>query len=322
MIVQSKKAVLSGSVSVPGSKSHTIRAGIFSLLAWGTSVIHDPLESADCLSCMDAVSAFGADVRIEPGVWTVTAPADGLRVPDRVVDVGNSGSVLYFITPVAATLSGWTVLTGDSSICTRPVKALLEGLRSLGAEAFTTREDSEAPPAVVRGPLFAGTVELEGNLSQYASGIMMAASRITGTTVISLRNPKEVPFLQMTCTWLESLGVPVSYDPERMNRFEITGPVAIPAFKRRIPSDWEGVAFPLVAAVITGSHITITGIDCSGSQGDAAIVDNLVEMGADIVIDEEKETLEVNSHVQLCRISRCGSVSGCRSLFRPGYYPA
>lgn len=295
MTIRSNKTELSGTVSVPGSKSHTIRAGIFSLLASGTSVIRNPLESADCLSCMDAISAFGAEVRIEPGVWTVTAPPSGIRVPAKVVDVGNSGSVLYFITPVAATLPGWTVLTGDASICTRPVRPLLDGLRSLGAEAFTTRDDSDAPPAVVRGPLKAGTVELEGNLSQYASGIMMAASRVAGTTVISLRNPKEVPFLQMTCTWLESLGVTVRYDKQRMNRFEITGPVALPSFERRIPSDWEGVAFPLVAAVITGSSITITGIDCSGSQGDAAIVDNLVEMGADIVIDEAKEELLVNS---------------------------
>lgn len=295
MRVLSKKSMLSGSVAVPGSKSHTIRAGIFSLLASGTSVIHNPLESADCLSCMESITAFGADVRIEPGVWTVTAPADGLQVPTRVVDVGNSGSVLYFITPVAATLPDWTVLTGDASICTRPIQALLEGLRSLGAEAFTTRSAADAPPAVIRGPVSAGTVELEGNLSQYASGIMMAASRIAGTTVITLRNPKEVPFLQMTCTWLESLGVSVRYDRSAMNRFEIDGPADIPAFERHIPSDWEGVAFPLVAAIITGSPITITGIDCSGSQGDAAIVDDLVSMGADIVLDEEKQELHVNS---------------------------
>lgn len=295
MNVLAKKTTLSGSITVPGSKSHTIRAGIFSLLASGTSVIYNPLESADCLSCMETIRAFGADVRIESGVWTVTAPSNGLKVPSRVVDVGNSGSVLYFIAPVAATLPEWTVLTGDESICTRPIRPLLEGLRTLGAEAFTTRSAVDAPPAVIRGPVTAGTVELEGNLSQYASGIMIASSLIPGTTVVTLRNPKEVPFLQMTCSWLESLGVTVRYDPGVMNRFEIDGPAVIPSFERHIPSDWEGVAFPLVAAVITGSRITITGVDCSGSQGDAAIVDDLLAMGADIVLDAEKQELRVNS---------------------------
>jgi len=305
--------MLSGAVTVPGSKSHTIRAGIFSLLANGKSVIQNPLESADCLSCMDAIQAFGAEVLIEPGTWTVTPPADGLRIPPRVVDVGNSGSVLYFIAPVASTLPGWSVLTGDASICTRPIAPLLEGLQSIGAQAFTTRPGIDAPPAVVRGPVSAGTVELEGNLSQYASGIMMAATRINGTTVIKLRNPKEVPFLQMTCLWLESLGVSVSYDREKMDRFEVHGPAVIPAFERRIPSDWEGVAFPLVAAVITGSRLSITGVDCSGSQGDEAIVDNLRDMGADIVLDSESETLLINS--------RGGSSSLTGGTFNCSGYP-
>ena len=136
MTIRSNKTELSGTVSVPGSKTTPYVREFSPCLPRVRPVIRNPLESADCLSCMDAISAFGAEVRIEPGVWTVTAPPSGIRVPAKVVDVGNSGSVLYFITPVAATLPGWTVLTGDASICTRPVRPLLDGLRSLGAEAL------------------------------------------------------------------------------------------------------------------------------------------------------------------------------------------
>ncbi len=294
MKVIARKASLYGSVGVPGSKSHTIRAVIMATLASGTSRIHNPLPSADCLSALDVVRAFGARVEIADGLWVVTAPEEGLRVPARVVDVGDSGSVLYFMTPIAATLPGWTVLTGDASICTRPIKGLLEALNSLGAEGFTTRLDSAAPPAVIRGPFKAGRVVLEGNLSQYVSGIMMAAPRIQGTTTIELTNPKEKPFLKMTCDWLASVGITVSYDTENLDRFEITGPQSYRNFERTIPSDWEGVAFPLVAAVITGSLLEIHGIDCSGSQGDAAIVDILQAMGADIQLDQERAVLVVN----------------------------
>jgi len=294
MKVLSTKRQLAGSLTVPGSKSHTIRAAIFAALASGTSTIRNPLPSADCLSCLDVIRAFGAEVRIEPGLWTVSAPANGIRLPSRVVDVGDSGSVLYFMTPVAATLPGWTVLTGDASICTRPIRALLEALNALGAEGFTTRPDADAPPVVVKGPFRAGRVALEGNLSQYVSGILMASARVAGTTVIDLKNPKEKPFLKMTCDWLESVGITVVRDDSRLDHFEITGPQKYRAFERTIPSDWEGVAFPLVAAVITGSHIEIDAVDCTGSQGDEAIVDILREMGADIVLDRRREVLVVN----------------------------
>jgi len=294
MKVISRKNALAGTITVPGSKSHTIRACIFATLSTGTSIIRNPLPSADCLSCAEAMRAFGATITLEPGVWTVTAPEGGIRIPSSVVDVGNSGSVLYFMTPVAATLPGWTVMTGDASLCTRPIRGLLTALNELGAEGFTTRPDVDAPPAVIRGPFRPGTVELEGNLSQHVSGLMIAAARLEGTTVINLRKPKETPFLKMTVDWMASVGVRVVHDPERLDHFEITGPQAYRAFDRAMPSDWEGVAFPLVAAIITGSRIEIADVDLSGSQGDAAIVDILRDMGADVGIDAARAALVIN----------------------------
>lgn len=294
MNVTSRKQTLSGFVTVPGSKSHTIRSVLFAALASGTSTIRNPLPSADALSCMNVIQAFGASVTINDGLWTVTAPKNGLSLPSRVVDVGNSGSVLYFMTPIAATISGWTVLTGDSSICTRPIQALLDALIQLGGEGFTTRPSIDAPPVVVKGPFQPGKVTMEGNLSQYVSGILMAAPRLNGTTSVFLTNPKEKPFLKMTCEWLESVGVGVTYNKDTLDYFEITGPQTFNSFDKTVPSDWEGVAFPLVAAIITGSHLEIKNVDCSGSQGDEAIVDVLRDMGGDIVLDIEKETLIVN----------------------------
>ncbi len=294
MRVFAKKAELSGIVEVPGSKSHTIRACLFAAMAEGTSFIRNPLEGADCLSALCAVEAFGARTERQSGLWTVTAPDGGLRLPEQVIDVGNSGSLLYFLSPIAATLSGWTFITGDASICRRPVDQIIKAIKDLGGEGFCSTPQKTTPPFAVKGPIRAGHVEHEGVLSQQISGLLMAAARLEGKTVIDLRNPKETPFVKMTIDWLSSVGISVKYDGISMNHFEIEGPQRYTAFDRVIPSDWEAAAFPILAAVITGSSLAIPGIDFSESQGDKAIVDVLTAMGACIEADEGSGCLYIN----------------------------
>ena len=120
----------------------------------------------------------------------------------------------------------------------------------------------------------------------------MAASRLNGTTNIELTDPKETPFLNMTRLWLEEMGVKLEIS-EDYKLIKVHGPVQMQAFDKVIPSDWEAVAFPLVAALITESEITIDNVDTSGSQGDMAIVDVLKELGANIEIDEKTKALTV-----------------------------
>ena len=118
----------------------------------------------------------------------------------------------------------------------------------------------------------------------------MAASRLNGTTHIELTDPKETPFLNMTRLWLEEMGVKLEIS-EDYKHIKVHGPVQMKAFDKEIPSDWEAVAFPLVAGLISDSEITIENIDYSGSQGDMAIVDVLKKLGANIIEDKEKNTL-------------------------------
>ncbi len=290
-----KRSVLKGHISVPGSKSHTIRACLFAALADGVSYIRNPLPSADCLSAARCIAEIGASVRMEAdhSVWTVVGAGARAHLPANVVDVGNSGSVLYFLTPIAATFSGWSVFTGDESIRTRPVNHLADALRQLGAETHVTRPGTDAPPLLVKGPIGPGTVVTDGRLSQYVSGLMMAAARMNGTTDIELTDPKEVPYLAMTKQWLESVGIPVGMNAD-FTRISVSGPHLFPAIDRTIPSDWEAVAFPLVAALLTDSSIVIDNIDGSGSQGDEAIVAVLQSVGADITWDRAASRLVVN----------------------------
>lgn len=292
---------LEGHITVPGSKSHTIRALLLATLAEGTSNIHNPLPSADCLSTAAAVPLIGAgvDLNLETenqsgNDWIVKGAGKNLHLPDDVVNVGNSGSLLYFLSPVAATMEGWSVFTGDESIRKRPVHHVVDVIRQMGAEAYIAKPGSKGCPLIVKGPCNPQKpVVTEGSISsQYITGLMMAALRMKGRLDIELTDPKETPYLTMTQRWLEKMGAKVSMSGD-FKKISVEAPSELKAFDCTIPSDWEAVAFPLIAAIISDSSITIENIDGSGTQGDDAIVEVLKSIGADIVWDKEKETLDV-----------------------------
>ncbi len=305
-----KKSVLSGHITVPGSKSHTIRALILAAMAEGTSHISNPLPSNDCLSTAAAVRKIGAEIDFGSAgegnaVWTVHGAGSNLHLPEEAIDVGNSGSLMYFLCPVLSTLSGDCTFTGDESICRRPVNHLVDALCQLGAKAHCINGGS-TPPFTFSGPIDVNKKLItEGALSQYISGFMMAASRLNGQLQMELKNPKETPYLTMTKLWLESLGVSVELSSD-FKKISVRGltdaaekPHPFKAFDRAVPSDWEGVAFPLIAALISGSEIVIDNIDGSGSQGDDKIVEVLQSIGADIEWQREEERLIVHGKSKL-----------------------
>lgn len=291
---------LSGKITVPGSKSHTIRALILATLADGVSEIKNPLPSADCLSTAAAVPLIGSQVELnlseegEPGTsWIVKGAGKNIHLPSDVVNVGNSGSLLYFLSPIASTFEGISIFTGDDSIRRRPVLHVADALNQLGARAETAVPGHNGCPLVIKGPAKSGIVKTEGEVSsQYISGLMMAGILMNGKLKIQLSNPKETPYLVMTESWFKKVGVKCSISEDFKN-IEVEGPAHIKAFDVTIPSDWEGVAFPLIAALMTDSKIVIENVDSSGTQGDDAIVEVLKSAGADIEWNKQNNTLTV-----------------------------
>ena len=154
-------AKLQGTVRVPASKSHSIRALLIASLAEGESRIREPLNSTDTTACVRACRSFGAEIEEhhdeagEIAELTVHGLGGPPKVPDDVIDVENSGTTLYLLTTTAALAPGWTVFTGDASIRNRPAGPLLEALRALGAGAFSTRGDGK-PPYCIGGPFEIG----------------------------------------------------------------------------------------------------------------------------------------------------------------------
>jgi len=273
-------AHLAGAVDIPASKSHTIRAVIIATLASGTSKIITPLDSSDTRSSLEAARAFGAKVSQEKD-WRVTGTEGNPSVPEDVIDVGNSGTTLRLATGVAALCEGYTVLTGDEQIRRRPVQPLLDAYRSLGADGFTTRGNNCAP-MVVRGRMRGGHTEIKAVTSQFLSSLLISSPLAETDTEIRVLQLNEVPYVQMTLSWLESQGI--VYERRGWEHFSLRGGQRYHAFERRIPADFSSATFFLCAAAVTNGDLTLRGLDMNDDQGDKSVVGMIEEMGAQVEI--------------------------------------
>jgi len=268
---------LTGSVDVPGSKSHTVRGVFFGSLAAGASTLENPLDSLDTRAAVAACRAFGAG--IETGAaWTVAGFAGRPAAPAGPIDVMNSGTTLHIALSVAALTGGETVLTGDEQVRRRPSGPLLEALRRLGVEARSERGDG-CPPVVIRGGLRGGSCDLRATSSQYLTSLLISAPLAEGDTDIRVLELNEKPYVEMTLDWLRRLGVACDHD-DGLTRFHIPGSQSYPAFHRRIPADFSSATFLLCGAALTGGPVTLRGLDMTDTQGDKAVVDMLRAMGA------------------------------------------
>lgn len=272
---------LSGTLQVPGSKSHTIRSVLLATLAEGTSILKNPLASGDGLSALEAARCFGAKIEQQDDLWIITGRGGDLQVPVNVIDTKNSGTTTSFFTSVAALVDGYTVITGDEQIRRRPIKNLVNAINALGATAFLTRQDSECPPLVVRGKLMGGSVSLVGRNSQHISSLLVSCALAEGRTEIHVIDAREKPYVQMTLDWMRKFGVEVE-NPENYTHFIIEGGHRYKAGEFSIASDWSAVAFPLVGAAITDSDLLLPGLDFGDSQGDKRVVEILRQFGAQI----------------------------------------
>lgn len=279
MRIIANKSRLSGSVEIPGSKSHTIRAVAIASLACGESVVRKPLGANDTLASRSAYRELGAHIT-GTGDWTIRGVGGKPCVPGNVIDVANSGTTLYIALGSACLLDGCSVFTGDEQIRRRPVGPLIDALNALGASVESTRGNGMAP-LVVRGPMSGGNIRLDcGKTSQYLTSLLINCPLASGDTTIDVENLVEKPYIEMTLRWIESQGIRIENDG--FTRFHISGGQSYRPFDKAVPADWSSAAFFLCAAAVTGSEITLVGLDPEDSQGDKSILDVLSSMGADI----------------------------------------
>lgn len=281
-----KSGVLRGEATIPGSKSNTTRAVVLATLAPGRSVLHNPVHSVDCYSTVDVCRALGAKIEIGEDVWVVEGVGPDLEPPSDVLNVGNSGTTLYIITAVAShVMNGWAVVTGDYQIRRRPSGPLVKALNDLGARCFATRPNSGAAPLVCGGPVVGGTTSLPGVNSQWLTPLLMIGPLTQKGITVEVDNLQEKPYIEMTLRWLKHLDV--QFTNTDWKHFHVPGGQRYEAFEGSVPSDWESACFPLVAAAITDSDITLHGLDMFDAQGDKEIIRILQAMGADVEVKND-----------------------------------
>ncbi|MBS0649124.1 MAG: 3-phosphoshikimate 1-carboxyvinyltransferase [Verrucomicrobia bacterium] len=295
--VRIQASSLRGVHKIPPSKSQTMRALSFATLAQGRSIIRNYLHSPDTEAMINACRLLGAQIKVMPEILEVEG---GLRPAEDVIDAGNSGIVLRFIGAISALTEGYTVITGDPSIRhRRPVKPLLEGLTQLGAFAVSSRGDDHAP-IIMKGPLKGGTALIEGEDSQPVSGLLIAAAFAPSKTELFVTNPGEKPFVDLTLSWFDKFGIP--YENDNHEKYLIPGGSTIEGFDYFVPADWSSAAYPIAAALITNSQLTIEGVDFKDAQGDKELVTLLQEMGAKFHIEGHSLTVLPGSRLKGCKI--------------------
>lgn len=299
MTVTITKSSLTGTLQVPGSKSHTIRAVLLATLSEGESLIHNPLVSGDGLSAISAAKAFGATVTQGEGGVVIQGKGKCLQSPESHIDTRNSGTTTSFVTSMASLAEGYTFITGDEQVRARPIRVLVEALRQLGVELEITRPNHNAPPLFVKGGLEGGSVTLDGFNSQFVSSLLLVSPLGKNKTEIHVRKPLEKPYVQMTLDWIRRFGARIESDEPLYTHFVIEGGQRYTGGECTIPSDWSAVAFPLVAALVSPSSLTITGLNFEDAQGDKRIVELLMAMGADLTADREAGSLVIKGGKKL-----------------------
>ena len=275
---------LRGSAVVPGDKSIAHRWLILASTASGRSRLVGLPPSLDVRStalCLAAVTekprppldlfARNAASAVESGGSTWNAGSDTALIPTLEVegrgrsallaptvplDCGNSGTTMRLLSGLLAAAPFEATLTGDPSLSGRPMERVAEPLRAMGAAIETT--DGHAPLVVrggrLRGIRYAPTVPT----AQAKSAVLLAGIAADGETTVA----EPAPTRDHTERALAALGAPVETDEEgiHVRRYQHQG------FDALVPGDPSSAAFPLAAAAITGSRISIEGVGLNPSR--------------------------------------------------------
>ena len=287
MRVSINKSSVKGEAFAPPSKSYTHRAITLAALS-REAIVHRPLLSADTLATIKASEMFGASVEKEDDSLIIRGFNGKPHVPDNVIDAANSGTTLRIMTAIAGLTNGITVLTGDSSLRTRPNGPLLKVINQLGASACSTRGNERAP-IVVKGGLEGKEVSIDGSISsQFISALLIACPLAENSTTLSIIGKlKSRPYVDVTIEMLELAGVKIHTDDSNGTKFIIPGKQKYDLKEYTVPGDFSSASYLLAAAaMLEGSEITVKNLFPS-KQGDRIIIETLERMGADITWDRE-----------------------------------
>ena len=297
MFFKVKRSSIRGITRIPGNKSASARAIVLGGLAEGQSRVGNCLPGIDSFSIVEMMRALGAEIDTsDPAAWIFKGVGNQPKVPGQVLDAGNSGTGYYLLAAVAALVEGCSVISGDYQICRRPAQPLIDALNDLGAEVFSTRNSGTAP-LVIKGAMTGGKTSMPGINSQWLSPLLIAGALTRDGVTVMEDNLHEIPYVNMTMGWMKTAGAEVSH--RDYEEFTIPGGQKYKAFDADVPADWGSSGYPMVAAAITDSKVTFTGMNPDDYAGERAYPHIIKEMGGNVTFEDEGQTVIVEGGAEL-----------------------
>lgn len=217
-----------------------------------------------------------------------------LSTNDKIIDIGHAGTAMRFLTSYFAISEGIEViLTGSKRMQERPIKLLVEALKSLGANISYQKKDGYPPLKIIGTNIDKGKVSINGNVSsQYISSLLLIApSLIKGLEIDLIGKVTSVPYINMTLSLLSQIGVKNSFEN---NCIKVYPKKNIDSNTIIVESDWSSASYfySFIASSQIGSQIELSSYKVDSLQGDSCLIDIYSHFGVETTFLNNSITLK------------------------------
>ncbi|MFH1074345.1 MAG: 3-phosphoshikimate 1-carboxyvinyltransferase [Candidatus Firestonebacteria bacterium] len=276
-LIVHKVKKLSGILRIPGDKSISHRSIMFGSLAKGKTTIRNFLQSEDCLSTMNSFKKMGIKIVRKGGNVTVFGKGlFGLTAPGTILNANNSGTTTRLILGILAAQPFTSKITGDKSLCKRPMRRVTDPLRRMGA-IITGKDGGNYTPLTISGRHLKG-IEFKSKVAsaQVKSAVLLAGLYADGRTCVS----EPVKSRDHTERMLKYFGIKLDI---KGNTVSVRSGQELKGRKIEVPGDISSAAFFIVAGLITpNSKLILKNVGINPTR--TGIIDALKKMGAKIKI--------------------------------------
>lgn len=273
-------APLRGELAVPGDKSISHRSIIFGALAQGRTDVSNFLTGADCLSTIACFRKMGIEIEQNGSDVTVFGKGlDGLSAPSGILDAGNSGTTVRLMSGILAGQSFPSAITGDDSICQRPMKRVMQPLTEMGASIRSQKDNGCAPLGIRPSRLHGIHYQSPVASAQVKSCVLLAGLYADGKTSVTepvLSRDHSELMLRYFGADVRSEDTTASILPRPM----LTGR------RVNVPGDISSAAYFIAAALLVpGSEVLLKNVGINPTRDGMLRVCRA--MGADITLLNE-----------------------------------
>ncbi|HBA86234.1 MAG TPA: 3-phosphoshikimate 1-carboxyvinyltransferase [Verrucomicrobia bacterium] len=278
-----------GSLEVPGDKSISHRIAMLAGLASGVSQVRNYLQAEDCINTLRAMEALGARSSFsENGDLEIHGTGGKILEPVGPLNLGNSGTGMRLLAGLMSGLPVSVEMTGDASLCSRPMGRIKAPLEKMGATIELTGERGCAPIRVKGGHLKAIDYVLPVASAQVKSCVLFAGLFAEGTTTVT----EPVATRDHTERLMKAMGLPLTVDGLKIS-IQGFGSKGLNLMARpwMAPGDFSSAAYWMAAAAIKpGAKVTIRNVGLNARR--TALLDVLKRMGAEVKIQRTSSSAD------------------------------